>query len=119
MPIIKIIGAEESEFNADDVATFETSVKGAIVEIKELEITADHVVVYFMGPKNHSVISVEIQVFSHTGSGKERPVAAMQQLSNAVCNSMVTLAGGIKDKIIVQPWISNPDKTGLAEWEKP
>jgi len=117
MPIIKIIGADETEFSVDDITTFENEIKEAIVNIKELEITADHVVVYFMGPKNHAVISVEIQVFSHTGSGTQRPTAAMQQMSDAVCDSLVTLCGGVKGKIIVQPFISNPDKTGLAEWE--
>ncbi len=118
MPIIKIIGADEVEFKADDITTFENEIKKAIVDIKELEITEDHVVIYFMGPQNHSVISVEIQVFSHTGTGKERPTSAMQQMSDAICDSLVTLCGGVKDKIIVQPFISNPEKTGLAEWER-
>jgi len=118
MPIIKIIGADEMEFNTDDISTFENEIKKAIVDIKELEITEDHVVIYFMGPKNHTVISVEIQVFSHTGTGKERPTSAMQQMSDAVCDCLVTLCGGVKDKIIVQPFISNPQKTGLAEWER-
>ena len=118
MPIIKIIGADETEFSVDDVTTFENEIKKAIIDIKELEITEDHVVVYFMGPKNHAVISVEIQVFLHTGTGKERPTSAMQQMSEAVCDSLVTLCGDVKSKIIVQPFISNPDKTGLAEWEQ-
>jgi len=55
MPIIKIIGAEEAEFNADDITTLENKIKKAIVDIKELEITEDHVVVYFMGPRNHAI----------------------------------------------------------------
>ena len=118
MPIIKIIGADEVEFKADDITTFENEIKKAIVDIKELEITEDHVVIYFMGPQNHAVISVEIQVFSHTGTGKERPTSAMQQMSDAVCDSLLTLCGGVKDKVIVQPFISNPEKTGLAEWER-
>ncbi len=118
MPIIKIIGADEMEFNSNDIAGFENEIKKAIVDIKELEITEDHIVIYFMGPKNHLVISVEIQVFSHTGTSKERPTSAMQQMSDAVCDSLVTLCGGVKDKIIVQPFISNPEKTGLAEWEQ-
>ncbi len=62
MPIIKIIGADKMEFNTNDVTTFENKIKKTIVDIKELEITEDHVVVYFMGPRNHPVISVEIQV---------------------------------------------------------
>jgi len=118
MPIIKIIGAEEAEFNADDITTLENKIKKAIVDIKELEITEDHVVVYFMGPRNHAIISVEIQVFSHTGVGKERPTSAMQKMSNAICDSLVTLCSGVREKIIVQPFISNPEKTGLAEWEQ-
>ena len=118
MPIIKIIGADEVEFKADDITTFENEIKKAIVDIKELEITEDHVVIYFMGPQNHAGISVEIQVFSHTGTGKERPTSAMQQMSDAVCDSLLTLCGGVKDKVIVQPFISNPEKTGLAEWER-
>ena len=118
MPIIKIIGADEMEFNADDIKLFENKIKKAIVDIKELEITENHVVIYFMGPQNHSVISVEIQVFSHTGTGKERPTSAMQQMSDAICDSLVKLCGGVKDKIIVQPFISNPEKTGLAEWDR-
>jgi hypothetical protein len=118
MPIIKIIGADIMEFNINDIATFENKIKKVIVDIEGLEISEDHVVVYFMGPRNHPVISVEIQVFSHTGSGKERPTSVMQQMSDAVCDSLVELCGGVKDKIIVQPFISNPEKTGLAEWEK-
>jgi hypothetical protein len=118
MPIIKIIGADKMEFNANDLTTFENEIKKAIVDIKELEITEDHVVIYFMGPKNHPVISVEIQVFSHTGTHKERPTSAMQQMSDAICDALVRLCGGVKEKIIVQPFISNPEKTGLAEWER-
>jgi hypothetical protein len=118
MPIIKIIGADKTEFNANDIATFENEIKKAIVDIKELEITEHHVVIYFMGPKNHPVISVEIQVFSHTGTGNERPTSAMQQMSDAICDSLVKLCDGVKEKIIVQPFISNPEKTGLAEWER-
>ena len=118
MPIIKIIGADETEFNVDDITTFESEIKKAIADIKALEVTEDHVAIYFMGPTNHAIISVEIQVFSHTGAGNERPTSAMQQMSEAVCDSLVTLCGGVKEKIIVQPFISNPDKTGLAEWEQ-
>ena len=118
MPIIKIIGADKMEFNDNDITTFENEIKKAIVDIKELEITEDHVVIYFMGPKNHPVISVEIQVFSHTGTCKERPTSAMQQMSDAICDALVRLCGGVKEKIIVQPFISNPEKTGLAEWER-
>jgi hypothetical protein len=118
MPIIKIIGADKIEFKANDITTFENEIKKAIVDIKELEITEDHVVIYFMGPKDHPVISVEIHVFSHTGTGKQRSTSSMQQMSDAICDSLVKLCGGVKEKIIVQPFISNPEKTGLAEWEQ-
>jgi hypothetical protein len=42
----------------------------------------------------------------------------MQQMSDAICDSLVKLCGGVKEKIIVQPFISNPEKTGLAEWKR-
>jgi len=118
MPIVKIIGADKVEFSVNDITAFENEIKEAIVDIKELEITENHVVVYFMGPKNHPVISVEIQVFSHTGTGTERPTSAMQQMSDVVCDALVKLCDGVRERIIVQPFISNPEKTGLAEWER-
>ena len=118
MPIIKIIGADKMEFSANALSVFENEIKKAIVAIKELEITEDHIVIYFIGPKNHPVISVEIHVFSHSGTGKERPTSAMQQMSDAICDALVKLCGGVREKIIVQPFISNPEKTGLAEWER-
>ena len=118
MPIIKIIAADKMEFNANDINKFENEIKNAIVDIKGLEITKDHVVIYFMGPKNHPVISLETQLFSPTGTDKERPTSAMRQMSDAICDSLVKLCGGVKEKIIVQPFISNPEKTGLTEWEQ-
>jgi hypothetical protein len=49
---------------------------------------------------------------------ESRPTSVMQQMSNAICDSLVKLCGGVKEKIIVQPFISNPEKTGLAELER-